>query len=127
MQLYVGSIEMLNNSKCSYEIYDSNGVSLNTSVCEEVTIRETKKINQDIIKDYEFAQYMMNEQGINIYNESEPVFNDKCLPLGMNGRDLTLADRRNKVMSKTSLCSDTCDNATNGDFFHLGEFFFLLF
>ena len=114
-QLYVGSIEMLNNSKCSYEIYDSNGVSLNTSVCEEVTIRETKKINQDIIKDYEFAQYMMNEQGINIYNESEPVFNDKCLPLGMNGRDLTLADRRNKVMSKTSLCSDNC-NVSNVDF-----------
>ena len=114
-QLYVGSIDMLNNSKCRYEIYDSNGVSLNTSVCEEVTIRETKKINQDIIKDYEFAQYMMNEQGINIYNESEPVFNDKCLPLGINGKDLTLADRRNKVMSKTSLCSENC-NVSNVDF-----------
>lgn len=113
-QLYIGVV-MFNNknyqyNKTRYIVYDSSGKELDLTVCDDVPIRETKKLNVDFEGlNYQLAKTLAANSGINIYNASEPVFNDRCIPLQCNGKDTTLTDRKNKIQSKASLCEENCN------------------
>lgn len=114
-ELYIG-ILIFNNkenfqfNKTRYVVYDSTGRELNLSVCDDVPIKETKKLNIEYENlNYQIAQTLAAEVGVNIYNSSEEVFHDKCIPLQFNGKDTTLTDRKNKIQSRVSLCEDNCN------------------
>ena len=114
-KIYIGIMNMKNDTAkpyqvTAYEVYDSNGRYLNLSVCDGVKIKETKKINVDseILK-FKLAEQLYIEQGINIFDENEDVFNDKCAPLEIDGKDTTLSDRNTKIKNNINLCGDNCE------------------
>ena len=97
-------------NKTQYTVFTSDGRELNLSVCNSVTITEVKSINTNYEKlNYDFAMKLLKEEGVNIYDPNEPVFNDKCCPLQIDGKDTTLSDRKNKILSKVSLCDEGCE------------------
>lgn len=114
-EIYIANIIMKSNddrpyNNSAYEVYDSLGNKLNLSICEGTPIREKKTINIDYTGfNYSMAEYLYDELGINIFDENEEVFNEKCVPLEIDGKDTTLADRKNKIQNKVSLCDENCE------------------
>ena len=50
----------------------------------------------------------LQDEGINIFNSSEPFFNDKCISYSLDGKDLTVKDRREKILQNIPLCEEGC-------------------
>ena len=49
------------------------------------------------------------EKGINVFDESDPFFNDICYPFKTkDGSDVSLKDRRNKFFQDFNFCGDNC-------------------
>ncbi len=55
--------------------------------------------------------YKLNEKSINIYNSSDPFFNDICFIFASenNGKDVTLKDRRNEYYVNITFCESNCE------------------
>ena len=97
-------------NKTQYVVYNEEGIELDLSPCNAVNITETKTINPECEElNYDIAKTLLEEQGINIYDPNEPVFNDRCTSLQVNGKDTTMSDRKNKIHSKVSLCDEGCE------------------
>ena len=68
-------------------VFDSSGNQLDLGVCNETKVTITSPINLDSKEiDFNFAKEMQSE-GIDIFNASEPLFTDKCIPYSKNGKD----------------------------------------
>lgn len=92
-----------NSRGVTTELVDSKGNKVDSSQCTSFTIK--LPINNNLIN-------VTNQEGIltdlaaDIFNSSDPIFNDKCRPFpSTNGIDLTLESRRNKF-DMSSLCSE---------------------
>ena len=85
-----------------------NGERLDLEICanEKVTVKipiaETPGVDVDEALDF-------MEMGVNVYNISDPFFNDICIPYSVNGKDTTLADRRKHFYQNVSFCEDGCE------------------
>ena len=55
--------------------------------------------------------YKLNQKSINIYNSSEPFYNDICFTFSseINGEDVTLKDRRKEYYVNITFCESTCE------------------
>ena len=89
-------------------IYDKSGRELELSYCkdEEITINkyigDLPYINLDRGKD-------LNQKGIDIFDESDPFYNDICFPFSTNfSSDIPLADRRQDLFINISFCDKGC-------------------
>ena len=57
----------------------------------------------------------MNEEGIDIYNNSDSFFNDICYPYTYNGKDIIINDRRD-TLYQNNICNNDCKyNGINYD------------
>lgn len=53
--------------------------------------------------------YLMHQKGINVFNESDPFFNDICFnDENDKSRDLSIQDRRSLYFPNTSFCDSNC-------------------
>ena len=50
----------------------------------------------------------MNEKGIDIFNKSDPFYNDICFSYNENGKDVILEDRKKDYYQNINFCKDNC-------------------
>ena len=55
--------------------------------------------------------YNLKEKLIDIYNSSHPFYNGICFTFssGINGKDVTLKDRRNEYYINITFCESNCE------------------
>ena len=89
-------------------IYDNLGRKLDLSKCEDVQILVTKNIaDLPYINFYKAKD--LYQKGIDVFNESDPFFNDICYPFKTNSSsDIILADRRSDLFVNISFCDSGC-------------------
>ena len=94
----------------SYAFFNSEtGERLDLSLCEGEKINVTVKISTtegvNITQAEEFAA-----MGIDVYNSSDPFFNDVCIPYtSESGKDVTLEERRKNYYQNVSFCEEGCN------------------
>ena len=90
----------------SYQFFLENGTILNHSICLGMNIIVQKKVemnkyNFDTLKELEI---MLNKSIFNISKE----FNDFCIPLSLNNKDLTLFDAKLLLNKNKKPCDENC-------------------
>ena len=90
------------------EVYDLSGRKLDITDCEE-EIEVAKYIGDEEEKiDIESAQSFA-EMGIDVFNSSSEFFNDLCYEYdNIDGKDITMNDRRTDVYQNVSFCKEGC-------------------
>ena len=91
-----------------YNAYNAiTGELLNISICHSKEISYSFDINNNVSKK---AQYYKDNFGIDIFNSSDPFFNDICYKFtDENKNDVILAHRREYIFENTSLCEKGCE------------------
>ena len=91
-------------------IYDKSGNKLDLSNCKNEKISLMKYIGDiQYIDFYELID--LSQKGIDIFNESDPFFNDICYPFSSNtSSDIALSDRRHYLFKNISFCDVGCNN-----------------
>ena len=111
-KLYIGQIvfpfKKAPTSTNQYVVYNSHGLQLDLSVCSDTLVTISSPINLESGIDLQMVKEFA-EKGINIFNSSEPIFNDRCIPFSYNGKDMTVNDRRLKILKNKDLCEEECE------------------
>ena len=85
-----------------------SGTRLDLDICSEekvivkVPIKETPEI--DVQEALDFM-----ELGVDVYNISDPFFNDICIHYGQDGKDTTINDRREHYYQNPNFCEEGCE------------------
>lgn len=100
-------------NKVEYAVYDLKGNQLDLSLCisDDITIEIVYPLNPEYFDDIdiEFAEEMMNDKGIDLYNMNDTFFNDICMTYATNNKtDVVIRDRRNDYFVNISLCEKNC-------------------
>ena len=89
-------------------IYDSTGRKLELSNLANDKITIKKYIGDLSYLDLYNAKFL-SEKGIDIFDESDPFFNDICYPFKSNSSsDVILEDRRDTIFLNLSFCDSGC-------------------
>ena len=92
-----------------YYIYDFDGNLLDSSLCSDYPISVSKSIINEELINFELAKNFI-EEGIDIYDASNPFFNEICyLFSSINNTDITLSDRRKYIYQNVSFCEIGCE------------------
>ena len=85
--------------------FDDKGKEINIgTICSNVSI----DISTPIEISNETLSYLNN--GIDIYNASDPFFNDICVPYtSSDNKDITLTDRQNDIYIQQNYCYNGCE------------------
>ena len=81
---------------------------INLSICEgtKINIYVPFNISEENINLYNFVK----SQGYNIYNPSDPFFNDICTPFtSYNKTDVLIKDRKKDFYKEYAFCEDICN------------------
>ena len=95
-----------------YEVYHPTTYEkLNMSVCKDLTIDIYTPVSLNQIDSLLF--HSLSESGYNLYNKSDPFYNEICTPYTtINGTDILLLDRKVDIYSKIgneALCQIGCE------------------
>lgn len=93
----------------SYRIFLSNGTQINFSICNGMEINVEKPINTSLIEIYKESLELLNKYNLSIFDDKNEAFNDICIPLELDGKDLSIYTRQNKLKSKINLCDNGCN------------------
>ena len=97
------------STKKEYSVYDIKGNKLDINLCKDTPIIMSASITSIVQDDiFQEIQQLYNQYEINVLNTSEVIFNDKCTSFSINDRDMTVSDRRKRIMQNTYLCEDEC-------------------
>ena len=94
-------------NQVEYIVVDAGGNYLDLSVCNDTnikiiySIKENRGLKINILNSFK-------DTGINVFNISEPIFNDVCFPYSENGNDLILEDRFEKIYQNFTICEEGC-------------------
>ena len=91
----------------SYYFFLENGTLLNYNICEGLNIKTEKKIDTNKI-DIDELKKIKEEYNFFIFNESNEILNDYCIPFSLNNKDLTIYDRKLLVSKYKSPCDEGC-------------------
>ena len=96
----------------TYQFFINNGTILNYSICFDknitVTVQKMVDMNKlNIFKDI-IKEINDNYNLSSLYNNGTE-FNDRCIPLSLNKKDLTIYDRQNLVRKIIKPCDDNCE------------------
>ena len=92
----------------SYKFFLSNGTILDYSICKGMKIKVNKPINTTLIPNLNYALELLEKYNLSPFDIDNEAFNDICIPLSINGKDLSIYTRQNKIKSKTKVCDDNC-------------------
>ena len=97
------------SNQVAYTYYHPiSGIRLDLEICAEekvevkVPIKETPEIDVQEALDFK-------ELGVDVYNISDPFFNDICINYGTDGKDTTINDRREHYYQNPNFCEDGCE------------------
>ena len=93
--------------KVKYIVYDSHGNKLDMKVCEGNDISISYPINKRISINYTKAESIA-DKGYDIYNPSDPFYNDKCSPFSEDGVDVVIKDRKKDYYIEVPFCDSSC-------------------
>ena len=94
----------------SYALYNSEtGERLDLTICEGEKVEVMVPINQTEGVNVTQAT-MFAELGVDVFNSSDPFFNDICFRYtAENGRDVPLEERRKQFYQNVSFCEEGCE------------------
>ncbi len=106
-KIYIGQ------NKCyeyvDYKVYNEKKEELDLSICKGINIKVSTPIDPSNPKIGLLLAIQMQEEGIDIYNKDEEVFNDKCSSLSLNGKDLSMEARQKDIYKDVSeFCNENC-------------------
>ena len=90
-----------------YQVYTNDGEIVNLDYCKNINIEITYPIDDGSDINYDLAKEM-SKDNIDIYNINDPFFNDLCFPYSLNGKDITLEDRKKYLYQNINVCKDNC-------------------
>lgn len=99
------------------QIVDSTGNIIDTSLCKNIKIKTP--INSNIVNG-DLYEEILNTKGFDIFNKSDPMFKDKCIPFQYDNETDYSLSYRNKEFNTTSECSG------NGTYKGLDEFHYTI-
>ena len=95
----------------TYQFFINNGTILDHSICFYMNFNVTvqKKVDMDKFNIYKDVIKEINDNYnlSSLYNNGTE-FNDKCIPLSLNGKDLTIYDRQLLVSKIIKPCDNNC-------------------
>lgn len=98
-----------NTNQIAYAFFNKQGTRLNLDYCSKETFEIKYPISDPEAVELELA-YNMSLIGVDIYNSSDPFFNDICFPFtSEEGKDVSLEDRRANYYKNVSFCEDECE------------------
>ena len=97
----------VDTNEVEFTIYDMNGRELNKSLCNNTDITISYPINKRSGIKYTFG-YEMKNDSIDVFNPEDEFFNDFCYSYSLDGKDITLDDRRESIYVNDSLCKQGC-------------------
>lgn len=93
----------------TYAIYNKQGIPLNLDYCSIESFQVKVPITDPDSVYFDLA-YNMSLIGVDIYNISDPFFNDICVPFtSEQGEDVSLEDRREDYYKNVSFCEVDCE------------------
>ena len=96
-------------NRTTYNFFLSNGTNINISICTNMEIKVEKPINTSLIWNFKESLDLLNEYNLSIFDKNNKMFDDICIPLELNGKDLSIFTRQNRIKSKLNLCDKGCD------------------
>lgn len=109
--LVIAKFDILNTSisinEVEYRIFDKNGKELNISICQNTPVIISNTIIDDNALNYISGEYY-SKLGINIYDSSDPYFNDICYTIRKNETKVTLNERRKSIYTPPPNCQPGC-------------------
>lgn len=72
-------------------------------------INVKKPINTTLIPNLNYALELSEKYNLSPFDINNEAFNDICIPLSLNGKDLSIYTRQNKIKSKIKVCDDNCN------------------
>ena len=97
----------LATNQMQYEVYTQNQTKLNLEPCKDIQIQITKPLTNIDNLNLNLSR-SLSEQGIDIYDAESPIFNDRCTTLSIDGKDVSMSDRRDKVYTNVTFCENGC-------------------
>lgn len=124
-ELYISQIVYQNTTNNSatyplqYEVYrESTEEKVDLSPCDGVKIKISQPMLNKEQLNIELGLSLL-EEGINIYDPEDEIFNDRCTSLSVGGKDVSMKDRREQIYTPASFCGDGCSvgsiNLTSND------------
>ena len=93
----------------SYNFFLSNGTILDFSICNDIKINVNKPLNISLIENFEVGMELLKNYNLSIFDTENNAFDDMCIPLELNGKDLSIYTRQNKLKSKMKVCDNDCN------------------
>ena len=121
-ELIIAKYDLYDNSHTTnqirYKVYNRKGIELSLEVCEGIKVPVDYPFKQmltiegeeQISIDFEFAAEIYNKYGINIYDSTDPFFNDVCFSFkNENGTEMVLDTRREIFYRNFTFCESHCE------------------
>ena len=108
--LLIYKIDLVTNyatPKIEYLVYSQNKTQLDLKYCNDVKIYINSPIDTQKLDDFELIKDL-NNNGIDLYNQNDSFFNDRCNNKNINDSDIPLSLRRELFFQNNSLCEKNC-------------------
>ena len=90
-----------------YLIYRKDGTLLNLSPCENLDLKIVYPITNSTLANLEVARQLI-EKNIDIYDQNSIFYFDFCSHYSINGTDIPLKQRREKIFVNINFCENNC-------------------
>ena len=105
----IGHVEFFDERDVYYYLYLNDGTSIDISICKDTAVMISQDIYEDeLTLDKEKIKELI-EKNIDVFNMSEPFFNDKCYSFSDNKRDIPLAERRRIYYQNITSMKNNCE------------------
>ena len=105
----IGHVEFFDERDVYYYLYLNDGTSIDISICKDTAVRISQDIyEEELTLDKEKIKELI-EKNIDVFNMSDPFFNDKCYSFSDNKRDIPLAERRRIYYQNITSMKNNCE------------------
>ena len=105
IDIITDSYQLVNNVQ--YAVYAPNGTKLDLSLCDSVGISVEVPIKDSAAVNFTLMS-TLTKDGIDIFNKSDPFFNDICVPYDSDDSAGLPFSMRKNLYVNSSLCNDSC-------------------
>ena len=95
-------------NQIEYIVFDEEKNKLDLSFCQDLQISVNYKIKNSSLIDKDKVKFF-SDMDIDIFNHSDPFFNDICYSYSQDKKDMILKDRVKDIYQNFSFCEDKCE------------------
>jgi len=95
-------------NQIEYIVFDEEKNKLDLSFCQDLQITVNYKIKNSSLIDKDKIKFY-SDMNIDIFNHSDPFFNDICYSYSQDKKDIVLKDRVKDIYQNYSFCEDKCE------------------